>query len=268
MDLKFNERIYLFLDETGNVKLKEKYKLFSDRYFGLIGIVISATELNKLNAEFDKYKMKNFNTLNVVFHRSGKTYMNGSILIKKLDNKNIKELSNILNDINFYCLGFIVDKDFERKNNISKLNQNKNEIYNYCYEKAYKLFTDNLIYKNTGSIYIEARRRKEVKILEKKHHDLLNNKFTYERYRLNRANLLYDKNLKQKYKTQNVNGLQLADFIAKEIVMKKIEKKGLPKLQNPFSTNKSVSELVKNKIQIVGVSLCYDETIKKILKDC
>ena len=60
------ENYHLFIDESGDPSLKSINHDFP--IFALLGVLISDKEYEKLNAEFDRIKIKYFGSANVILH--------------------------------------------------------------------------------------------------------------------------------------------------------------------------------------------------------
>jgi hypothetical protein len=207
------KRFRLFIDETGTADMKCNSDP-NNRFLTLTGLAFEENYY-KCNVvkELISFKETHFKNPNICLHRKDIMNQNGVFsclndACKKSDfDKGLFELIK-----NLDCIVFTVGID--KKQHLEKYRIFAKEPYHYCMEvllERYVMFLDSS--NSIGDVMIEARGKKEDRILIKVYKELVNSGNKYLTAEFFKKSLT-SCDLKIKPKTDNIIGLQLADLIA------------------------------------------------------
>ena len=175
-------KYYLFLDESGDHGLSSIDGNFP--IFLLCGCLISEVSLKELQNEIRKFKVKYFNSENVILH-------------------------SILKKSNFISFGSAVKKD----EHIKKYGKTAKDPYALCLSFVLErmIFCLDDIKDSTVEIIIEKRGKREDAQLLVQYNTILDlGTYFIKPYRLKKKITSFD----SKWKKENIIGLQITDLIA------------------------------------------------------
>ena len=164
------ERYTMYIDECGDANMPCKD---DNRFLCLTGIIIGLDEDKKLKETIKNFKSK-FNINNVILHRQEIIRNTGKF--KVLQDKKIRDtfdddLLKILKNTKYNVISSLIDKQ-----EFSEKYQFYRNAYHYLLEIMIERFAKFLIKNNSiGTIYIEARGKKEDNNLKKVYKNFLTN---------------------------------------------------------------------------------------------
>ncbi len=202
---------YFFLDETGDHGLSYVDNNFP--LFLLCGCLFSENELKKVEEKIDAFKVKYFNTINVILHSREIRKCEGSFQI--LFNLNLKAefykgLNDILGGSNYKIIATGVNKE----EHIKRYDKGGKDIYglslSFIMERLI-FCLDNLDKEGIVKVKVERRGEKEDKMLLSDFNSTLDRGTFYVP-----SNRLKEKIVDFKFhnKRENIIGLQIADLCA------------------------------------------------------
>lgn len=224
--VKFSDYI-VFADESGDdnvLKINDDFP-----YFGLVFCVFKIDEYIEFKRKIDKLKFDIFGNDEVILHE--RDIRRGEMQSKYLSTKEGKDkflesLNKIIEKANFYVISTIINK-----HNLLEISRNYESPYKisleFCMETLDKFLKSKNINKENTFIVIESRNKIENIDLE-----LFANRIKQEK----QYNIL----VKTVPKKHNSIGLQIADLIARPIVLKHFK---------PDQKNRAF-EVIKNKLKI------------------
>ena len=209
-------RYYIFIDESGDHGLKNLDPSFPN--FGLCGVIMSEDQYKALKEDFNSIKTHFWEDKKVIFHSRD---------IRKC-NKEFKILLNNEVKAEFYSLldGAIEKNDFtvissviKKEEYIRKYGKLKTDVYeialSFIVERSV-FYLDSLGEEISKLFFIIEQRGKKEDAKLRSHFESLKQVGTYyvSPERLNKYNF----DITFRDKSNNVNGLQLADLVAYPIV--------------------------------------------------
>lgn len=238
------ERYTMYIDECGDANMPCKDH---NRFLCLTGIIISLDEDKKLKETIKNFKSK-FNINNVILHRQEIIRSTGNF--KFLQDKKIRDifdddLLKILKNTKYNVISSLIDKqEFQEKYQFYR------NTYHYLLEIMIERFAKFLINNNSiGTIYIEARGKKEDYKLKKVYKYFLTNGTSY----MNKDKLSCITNSEIKFETKrtilqkNICAFELCDIIANPSMHYIREMYNLPFNSKQFFSSKILTILKDEK---------------------
>lgn len=227
-------KYYLFLDESGDHGLSSIDGNFP--IFLLCGCLISKVSLKELENEIRKFKIKYFNSENVILHSSDirKCEKEFQILFDlEIKKRFYADLNNILKRADFVSFGSAVKKE----EHIKKYGKTAKDPYALCLSFVLErtIFCLDSHKGSTVDIVIEKRGKREDAQLLAQYNAILDLGTYYVKpFRLKQKINSFE----SKWKKENVIGLQVTDLIAYPIARSVLQ----PNIKYP------TYEIIKNKI--------------------
>ena len=200
----------LYIDESGDHNLLKIDKVYP--VFVLCGVIFDCNKLKELNCQIDDFKNKRFGNKNCILHtadiarrKNGYEFLND----KKEKDKFYLELNNLMSNLEYDVIACVIDK----KKYIEKYQNDKRDVYEYSLDILVERFYYQLA-GDMGLIQCEARNEEldnQIKIAWQS----ITNRGTY---------YISGDNIQKRIsclsihkKTENINGLQIADLCASPI---------------------------------------------------
>lgn len=206
---------YLFIDESGDHNLKSHNR--SGKLFLLCGCVVKSEEIEKIDHLLDEFKVKHFGTKEVVLHYRDIRKREGIfniLLDKKKNDLFIEELKGIISTIDFKVIVSVIDKS-SHINEYGKVADDPYELsLNFVVERYIFCCDRNM---NESLVFVEKRGAKEDTKLTNRWVKIYQRGTGYIQSEEIQKKI---KELKMHWKTDNINGLQIADISASSILRK------------------------------------------------
>ena len=232
------ETFTLYLDES---KFNKKNEDTSNRLYAVAGVAISGMNENEIRNDLNKIKLSIWNkqsgyTVNQakmsIFHEAEMRSNNNNIIYKHPEyevflgqssnfNKAISGIGNIINKFDLKVFGAIVDQTSLKLNYGKNIEGNAYESYNIALKVILENFAMFLKKKNAwGRIVFESRQDGKTKVQDERTKKIIYKILTHGTSiysALDLQNVISDVNFRKK--TENVPGLQIADFIPRPLLL-------------------------------------------------
>lgn len=216
MGTKIKDRYRLYIDESGDHNVNGSKKP-QDIYLGVTGIMIQDSVSNKdLHIEMEAIKTELFDQKPgnpVIFHRDeiiGKKGIYAKLWDPELREEFDNRLLSLLDNQRYIIISTVLNKT----NHKERYQDRAINPYNYCLDLLIERYCGLLRYLGAvGDVLAESRGKRENRLLEQEYAELYQFGTHYCDFCVVQSTLTSSQ-IKIKDKSENIDGLQLADILA------------------------------------------------------
>jgi hypothetical protein len=242
-----SKRIRLYIDESGDHRPAREGDGFAKRYLCLVGVMFPMD--GPLHTALERLKSKHFPNHDredpICLHR--RDIIDARPPFASLRDPAKREAFNtelvgLLGEQAFVVIGIVIDK-------IQHENRKRKEVvlpYDFGLRLMLERYSGRLIHKgHTGDVMAESRGHREDGALRSEYERIYNGGTQYHSaQQFQRA--LTSKQLKLKGKEANIAGLQLADLLARDVLIDVLHRKGVS-VPAPSAFSKQVIDVLQTK---------------------